>query len=109
MDELHRVGAVALLEAGFDALESLEGPDGVEVEIDDTFVGVYPGGALLKVFADAPTLEVAEQAVRTLVEEVLERSELLADWTVERCQVELHLDLTKETVLRRMWPPDAPS
>ncbi|MFE0765253.1 hypothetical protein [Streptomyces smyrnaeus] len=65
MDELQRARAVALLEEGFGAVESVEGPDGVEVWVDDTFVGVYPGGALLKVFVDAPALEFAEQAVRS--------------------------------------------
>ncbi|WP_102937518.1 hypothetical protein [Streptomyces malaysiensis] len=109
MDELHRVGAGALLEEGFSAVESLEGPEGVEVEIDDTFVGVYPGGALLKVFVDAPTLEVAEQAVRSLAEEVLEHLELLADWTVERCEVELNPDLAKESLHLDGPPSDVAS
>ncbi|MFK0288905.1 hypothetical protein ACIQU6_00260 [Streptomyces sp. NPDC090442] len=107
MDELHRVGARALLEQGFDSVESIDGPDGVEVEIADTWVGVHPGGALLKVFVDAPTLEFAEEAVRALAEELLEHSELLADWTIERCEVELHPDLAKES-LEAADGPDAP-
>ncbi|UQA94473.1 hypothetical protein [Streptomyces halobius] len=107
MDELQRVGAGALLEQGFDSVESIDGPDGVEVEIADTWVGVHPGGALLKVFVVAPALEFAEEAVRALVEELLERSELLADWTVERCEVELHPDLAKES-LEAADGPDAP-
>ncbi|MYU53271.1 MULTISPECIES: hypothetical protein [Streptomyces] len=107
LDELHRVGAGALLEHGFDSVESIDGPDGVEAEIADTWVGVHPGGALLKVFVDAPALEFAEQAVRALVEELLERSELLADWTVERCEVELHPDIAKES-LEAADGPDAP-
>lgn len=107
MDELQRVGAGALLEQGFDSVESIDGPDGVEVEFADTWVGVHPGGALLKVFVDAPALEFAEEAVRALVEELLERSELLADWTIERCEVELHPDLAKES-LEAADGPDAP-
>ncbi|UQT57974.1 hypothetical protein M4V62_24380 [Streptomyces durmitorensis] len=107
MDELHRVGAGALLEDGFDSVEEIEGPDGMEVKVLDTFVGVYPGGALLKVFVDAPALEFAEEAVRELVEELLDRTELLADWTVERCQVELQPDLAKES-LDAADGPDAP-
>ncbi|MGI5349925.1 hypothetical protein ACQEU8_17335 [Streptomyces sp. CA-250714] len=109
MDELHRVGAGALLEQGFGAAESVEGPDGVEVWVEDTFVGVYPGGALLKVFVDAPALEFAEQAVRILAEEVLERSELLTDWTVERCEVELHPELAKESLEAADGPDGPPS
>lgn len=107
MDELQRVGAGALLEQGFDSVQSVDGPDGVEVEIADTWVGIHPRGALLKVFVDAPALEFAEEAVRALVEELLERSEQLADWTVERCEVELHPDLAKES-LEAADGPDAP-
>ncbi|MFF2812469.1 hypothetical protein ACFVT2_35910 [Streptomyces sp. NPDC058000] len=107
MDELQRVGAGALLEQSFDSVESIDGPDGVEVEIADTWVGVHPGGALLKVFVDAPALEFAEEAVRALVEGLLERSALLGDWTVERCEVELHPDLANES-LEAADGPDAP-
>ncbi|MFI6089176.1 hypothetical protein [Streptomyces sp. NPDC051218] len=107
LDELQRVGAGALLEDGFESVVEIEGPDGTEVKLLDTFVGVYPGGALLKVFVDAPALELAEEAVRELVEELLERTELLAEWTVERCQVELHPDLAKES-LAAAEGPDAP-
>ncbi|GAA4662634.1 hypothetical protein GCM10023324_11260 [Streptomyces youssoufiensis] len=98
LDALHRVGVVALLERGFESVEAIDGPDGVEVDVLDTFVGVHPGGALMKVFVDAPMLELAEEAVRSLVDELLERSELLAGWTVARCAVELHADLAKESL-----------
>lgn len=107
MDELQRVGAGALLEDGFESVEEIAGPDGMEVKLRDTFVGVHPGGALLKVFVDAPALEFAEESVRELVEELLERTELLSAWTVERCQVELHPDLAKES-LDAADGPDAP-
>ncbi|MDQ8707595.1 hypothetical protein RCO28_34755 [Streptomyces sp. LHD-70] len=107
MDELQGVGAAALLEEGLRGIGLLEGPDGVEVEVDDTFVGVHTGGALLKIFVTAPALETAEQTVRSLVEEVLESSELLADWSVERCEVELHPDLVKES-LDAADGPEAP-
>lgn len=43
MDELHRVGATALLQQGMDSVEAIEGPDGVEVGIVDSIVAVYPG------------------------------------------------------------------
>ncbi|MEV6753145.1 hypothetical protein [Streptomyces sp. NPDC051214] len=58
---------------------------------------------------DAPALEFAEQAVRSLVEEVLERSELLADWTVERCEVELHPDLAKKSLDAADGPDASPA
>ncbi|WEV26357.1 hypothetical protein OYE22_15000 [Streptomyces sp. 71268] len=108
LDALHRVGVVALLERGFESVEAIDGPDGVEVDILDTFVGVHPGGALMKVFVDAPMLELAEEAVRSLVDELLERSELLAGWTVARCAVELHADLAKESLDAALGPGAPP-
>ncbi|MGW5864645.1 hypothetical protein ACWFRJ_21005 [Streptomyces sp. NPDC055239] len=107
MDELQRVGVAALLENGFESVEEITGPDGMEVKLLDTFVGVYPGGALLKVVVDAPALEFAEEAVRELVEELLESTDPLSDWTVVRCQVELHPDLAMES-LDAADGPDAP-
>ncbi|WP_405534723.1 hypothetical protein OG787_08200 [Streptomyces sp. NBC_00075] len=107
MDPLQRAGAVALIEDGFGSVRAVEGPDGVEVDLLDTIVAVHPGGALLKVFVDAPALEVAEESVQALVDELLERSELLADWTIERCEVELHQDLARES-LDAAEGPDAP-
>ncbi|MBY8888465.1 hypothetical protein K7472_27010 [Streptomyces sp. PTM05] len=107
MDPLQRAGAVALIEDGFASVEAIEGPDGMEVDLLDTIVAVYPGGALLKVFVDAAALEFAEEAVRSVVGELLERSELLADWQIERCEVELHPELAQES-LAAADGPDAP-
>ncbi|MFF5090716.1 hypothetical protein [Streptomyces niveus] len=107
MEPLQRAGAVALIEDGFDSVEAVEGPDGLEVDLLDSIVAVYRGGALLKVFVDAPALEFAEQAVRSVVGELLERSELLADWQIERCEVELHAELAQES-LAAANGPDAP-
>lgn len=98
---------MALLEDGFQSVKSLEGPDGVEADLLDSIVAVHPDGALLKVFVDAPALEFAEDAVQVLVDELLERSELLADWRIERCEVELHQDLARES-LDAADGPDAP-
>ncbi|MFF2640867.1 hypothetical protein ACFVUB_13575 [Streptomyces niveus] len=107
MEPLQRAGAVALIEDGFDSVEAVEGPDGLEVDLLDSIVAVYPGGALLKVFVDAPALEFAEHAVRSVVGELLERSELLADWQIERCEVELHSELAQRS-LAATNGPDAP-
>ncbi|MDN3025841.1 hypothetical protein [Streptomyces sp. S.PB5] len=107
MDPLQRAGAVALIEDGFDTVRAIEGPDGVKVDLLDTIVAVHPDGAHLKVVVAAPALESAEDSVRMLVDEVLERSELLADWTIERCEVELHQDLAKVS-LDAAEGPDAP-
>ncbi|MGK5548425.1 hypothetical protein ACSNOH_27400 [Streptomyces sp. URMC 127] len=112
MDPLQRVGAVALIESGLDSIEGIDGPNGTEVDLLDTIVAVYPGGALLKVIVDAEALEFAEDAVREVVGEILERSELLADWKVERCEVELHPELAQESLAGADGPdvpPDDPA
>jgi hypothetical protein len=107
MDPLQRAGAVALIEDGFDSVRAVEGPDGVKVDLLDTIVSVHPGGAHLKVVVDAPALEFAEDSVQVLVDELLERTELLADWTIERCEVELHQDRARAS-LDAAEGPDAP-
>ncbi|MEU1294832.1 hypothetical protein ABZ439_20635 [Streptomyces sp. NPDC005840] len=107
MDPLQRAGAVALIEDGFDSVEAVEGPDGMEADLFDSIVAVHPRGALLKVFVDAPVLESAEDAVRSVVAELLERSQLLDDWRIERCEVELHPKLVQES-LDAADGPDAP-
>ncbi|GAA4304323.1 hypothetical protein GCM10023086_21410 [Streptomyces venetus] len=108
MDPLQRAGAVALIEDGFDSVEDIEEPgDGGEADLIDSIVAVHPGGAHLKVFVDAPALELAEEAVRLVVAELLEQSELLADWRIERCEVELHPELAQES-LDAADGPDAP-
>ncbi|MGW3109987.1 hypothetical protein [Streptomyces sp. NPDC001091] len=98
MDPLQRAGAVALIKDGFDLVEAVEGPYRVEVDLLDSLVAVYPGGAILKAVVDASTLEVAEDAMRSVVEELLERSEVLADWQIERCEVALHPKLAQESL-----------
>ncbi|MFC8510852.1 hypothetical protein ACFU3J_24785 [Streptomyces sp. NPDC057411] len=107
LDELRRVGAGALLDRGFDSVAGVEGPDGVEIDVLDVVVGVHPGGAVLKVFVQAPSLEVAEDAVGSVTQEVLERSEVLAEWIVESSEVKLHTDLARES-LEAADGPDAP-
>ncbi|MGW1934647.1 hypothetical protein [Streptomyces sp. NPDC001919] len=107
LDALQQVGASALLEQGFDAVEGIEGPDGIEVDVLEALVAVHPRGAVVKVLVHAPTLETAEDAVGSVAAEVLERSELLADWLVESSEVRLPLDLTRES-LEAADGPDAP-
>ncbi|MFE3180470.1 hypothetical protein ACFXKR_06125 [Streptomyces violascens] len=107
MGPLQRAGAVAILESGLDSVEGVEGPDGMEADLHETIVAVHPGGALLKIIVDAPALEFAEEAVRSVVGELLERSELLAEWTVDKCEVQLHPNLAQES-LAAADGPDAP-
>ncbi|WP_185285869.1 hypothetical protein [Streptomyces alkaliterrae] len=53
LDELQREGAASLLVKGLESVYAIEGPDGVEVEITDCFVGTHPEGAVLGVTVDA--------------------------------------------------------
>jgi hypothetical protein len=107
LDELQRAGATLLLRERLDAIEAIEGEDGEVVEIVDHFVGVHPGGALLKVFVEAPSLEDAEGAVASVIGEVLEHTEVLAEWTIDKCEVELHLGSAADS-LAAADGPDVP-
>ncbi|MFI1263902.1 MULTISPECIES: hypothetical protein [Streptomyces] len=107
LDALQREGALFLLRKGIDAIEAIEGPDGVEVEIFDSILVTRPGGALLKLFVDAPDLETAEDAVREATGEILEQSELLSEWQISKCEVELHPDIAQQS-LDAADGPDVP-
>ncbi|WP_406440149.1 hypothetical protein OHB14_15175 [Streptomyces sp. NBC_01613] len=107
LDVLQREGVAFLLRKGLDSIAAIEGPDGMEVDLVDDVIAVHPGGALLKLFIDAPALEFAEDAAREVVAEVMERSEPLVDWEITRCGVDLHPDLLQES-LDAADGPDAP-
>ncbi|MEU3744714.1 MULTISPECIES: hypothetical protein [Streptomyces] len=109
LDGLHRVGATALLEQGFASVAGIEGADGMEMDLFDVAVAVHPRGATLKVMVAAPSLEFAEEAVGSVSEEVLERSELLAEWTVESSEVQLHTDAARESLEAADGPGAPPS
>ncbi|KOX16480.1 hypothetical protein ADL05_12230 [Nocardiopsis sp. NRRL B-16309] len=107
LDPLQQEGAVALLQNGLRSVEGIEGPDGMNVPLDDFVVAVYPGGAILKVFVDAPALEFAEASVHELCLELLGHSELLSEWTIDECEVQLH-PLFAQKSLAAAEGPDAP-
>ncbi|MBV2353250.1 hypothetical protein KUM39_02545 [Streptomyces sp. J2-1] len=107
LDALQREGVIFLLRRAFDSLEAIEGPDGMEIEVMDDVIAAHPGGALLKLFVEAPALEFAEDAAREVVAELLERTDPLADWRVTRCEVELNSELLQES-LDAADGPDAP-
>lgn len=87
LDALQRHGVAALLDEHLDQLAGIEGPDGVEIEPIDHRVAVHPGGALVNWVLDAPALVFAEDAARHVLTDLLERSELLGEWRVRRCEV----------------------
>jgi len=109
LDALQREGVINLLDKHLDQLEAIEGPDDLEVYVLDRVIAVHPGGAIVKVFVDSPTLELAEEAVHAVMTDILERTELLADWTVARCEVELHDGIVKQSLDAADGPDVPPS
>lgn len=87
LDALQRHGVAALLDEHLELLAEIEGPDGVEIEPVDHRISVHPDGASITWVLDAPALVFAEDAARQVLGELLERTELLTDWTVRRCEV----------------------
>lgn len=87
LDALQRHGVAALLDEHLELLADIEGPDGVEIEPLDHRISVHPGGATITWVLDAPALAFAEDAARQVLGELLERTELLSDWSVRRCEV----------------------
>lgn len=87
LDALARHGVAALLDEHLELLAEIEGPDGVEIEPLDHQIAVHPDGASITWVLDAPALAFAEDAARQVLSELLERTELLSDWSVRRCEV----------------------
>jgi hypothetical protein len=87
LDPLQRQGVVSLLHEQLDLLAGIEGPDGMEIEPLDHRVTARPDGASITWIVDAPALSFAEEAARHVLDELLERVELLDNWTVTRCEV----------------------
>jgi hypothetical protein len=87
LDALHRHGVVSLLDEQLDLLAGIEGPDGVEIEPLDHEVTSHAGGASISWLVEAPALAFAEEAARAVLTELLERTELLSNWSVRTCEV----------------------
>lgn len=87
LDALQRHGVAALLDEHLELLADIEGPDGVEIEPLDHQISVHPAGASITWVLDAPALAFAEDAARQVLGELLERTGLLAEWSVGRCEV----------------------
>lgn len=109
LDPLQREGVAALLDGRIASITSIEGPDEMQVQIEDHRVAAHPSGALLLVMADAPALEFAEQAVHQAVAQVLEDTELLAEWTVVKSRVELNDELVLESLAAADGPDTPPA
>lgn len=107
LDPLQRAGAAHVFGDLLGNLESIDGPDGLVVEVTSTWVGAHPEGARLLLALEAPALEFAEDAARAVVEEILATAEELDGWSVATCSVELHDELTRQS-LAAAEGPDAP-
>jgi len=87
LDGLQQQGAAALLSEWLDRVATVEGPEGVEITPYDHRLEVRSTGAVVELLVDAPALSFAENGAEALLHEILERTELLADWQVGKCEV----------------------
>ncbi|GAA4992366.1 hypothetical protein GCM10023205_76060 [Yinghuangia aomiensis] len=107
LDPLQRAGAAHIFGRLLELLDAVEAADGSVMEVASSKVGVHPDGAVLLLLLDAPTLELAESATRTAIEEVLDAAEEFTGWSVASCEVRLHDELTRQS-LAAADGPDAP-
>jgi hypothetical protein len=89
LDALQTEGAASLLGRVLDEIESAQSESDEVVDLDDYWVGAHPEGAVVLLHVDADSLPAAEAAGRDILVQVLDRTKLLADWRVTRCEVEL--------------------
>ncbi|WP_199429500.1 hypothetical protein [Qaidamihabitans albus] len=87
LDPLQQAGVVSLLDTRLNSLVSIEGPDGMEIAPVEHSINAHPGGAIVHWLLDAPALVFAEDATRTVLEQLLEETELLIGWEVKHCAV----------------------
>lgn len=87
LDGLQQQGAAALLNEWLDRVATVEGPAGVEITPYDHELRIHTMGAVVDLLVDAPALNFAENGAEALLYEILERTELLADWRVGKCEV----------------------
>ncbi|MFC4004578.1 hypothetical protein ACFS2C_13285 [Prauserella oleivorans] len=87
LDALQQVGVVALLDSRLSRLAAIEGPDGVEITPVEHSVHAHLGGANVSWLLDAPALVFAEDATRSVLEQLLDETELLEGWQVKHCAV----------------------
>ncbi|WP_106181202.1 hypothetical protein [Prauserella shujinwangii] len=87
LDPLQQVGVVSLLDTRLSGLVSIEGPDGMEITPIEHTLNAHLGGVIVNWLLDAPALVFAEDATRTVLEQLLEETELLVGWEVKHCAV----------------------
>jgi hypothetical protein len=96
-----------MLSSVLDQIDGAEDPDGADIEIDRHWVGAYPEGALVLLVVDAEPFDVAEHDARDIMLQVLEHTELLADWQITTCEIGFDERFT-EADLHAADGPDTP-
>ena len=87
LDPLQQVGVVSLLDERLNNLASIEGPDGMEIVPVEHSIEAHLGGAVVNWLLDAPALVFAEDATRSVLEQLIDEIDLLAGWEVKHCAV----------------------
>lgn len=87
LDALQQAGVAAMLDTRLNGVANIDGPDDVEVMPLEHEVAAHARGSTVRWLLDAPALAFAEEATRAVLEQLLEDTEVLADWRVERCTV----------------------
>lgn len=92
LDALQREGVAVLLDRQLARVEGVTGPDESDIDVLDYRITVHPDGASVVLALDAPSLQSAEHAAATVLDELLEETELLAGWTVADSAVRITED-----------------
>lgn len=92
LDELQQEGVVALLDRQLGQVEGVAGPEEEDIDVLDYRISVRPEGASVMLALDAPSLRAAEEAAKTVLDELLGESEPLVNWSVAHSEVRITED-----------------
>lgn len=87
LDGLQQHGVSALVAEWLDRAATIKGPDGVEITPFGHDLYVHGAGVVIELLVDAPALAFAENGAEALLREIMERTELLEDWLLGKCEV----------------------
>ncbi|MBA8823139.1 hypothetical protein FHX42_000468 [Saccharopolyspora lacisalsi] len=92
LDALQQEGVVSLLDRQLGQIEGVAGPEEESIDVLDYRIAVTSEGANVMLALDAPTLRAAEEAAKTVLNELIAESESLPEWTVARSEVRITED-----------------
>ncbi|PSK92318.1 hypothetical protein CLV63_11877 [Murinocardiopsis flavida] len=87
LDGLQQYGVSALVSEWLDRAATIKGPDGVEITPFGHDLYVHGAGVVIELLVEAPALAFAENGAEALLREIMERTELLDDWLLGKCEV----------------------